>query len=106
MTYVSANEWRVFEVKVAVTGAAGFLGTNLINQLVERGHKVTAIDRVRSNHARTEGVEWVMGNVLDPESMMGALDGAEVIYHLVAVITLAQRDDKAWKRIMDNVDYP
>jgi dihydroflavonol-4-reductase len=86
----------VFEVKVAVTGAAGFLGTNLINQLVERGHKVTAIDRARSNHARTEGVEWVMGDVLDPESMMGALDGAEVIYHLVAVITLAQRDDKAW----------
>jgi nucleoside-diphosphate-sugar epimerase len=36
-------------MKVAVTGATGFLGTNLINQLVDRGHEITAIDRVRSD---------------------------------------------------------
>ena len=80
-------------MKVAVTGAAGFLGTNLIDRLVEHGHEVTAIDRVRPDHARADGVTWVLGDVLDSDSMTGALDGAEIVYHLVAMITLAQSDD-------------
>ncbi|MEV5647540.1 NAD-dependent epimerase/dehydratase family protein [Nocardia sp. NPDC052254] len=84
-------------MKVAVTGAAGFLGTNLLHQLVERGHEVTAIDRVRPTGATDPAVTWVNGDVLDPESMRSALAGAEVVYHLVAVITLAQRNDLAWR---------
>ncbi|GAB2695326.1 NAD-dependent epimerase/dehydratase family protein [Nocardia thraciensis] len=84
-------------MKVAVTGAAGFLGTNLLRQLVEQGHEVTAIDRVRPSGAAAAGVTWVTGDVLDPASMRAALEGAEMLYHLVAVITLAHRDDLAWR---------
>lgn len=84
-------------MKVAVTGAAGFLGTNLLHQLVERGHEVTAIDRVRPSGATDPSVTWVSGDVLDPASMRSALAGAEVVYHLVAVITLAHRNDLAWR---------
>ncbi|MGW4249834.1 NAD-dependent epimerase/dehydratase family protein, partial [Nocardia sp. NPDC004722] len=73
-------------MKVAVTGAAGFLGTNLLRLLTDRGHEVTAIDRVAG--ATQPGVTWVNGDVLDPASMRSALDGAEVVYHLVALITL------------------
>lgn len=83
-------------MKVAVTGAAGFVGTNLVNLLVERGHEVTAIDRVQSPHVTGYGVTWVKGDVLDPRSMEDALGGAEIVYHLVAMITLAQKDDLAW----------
>ncbi|WP_040825034.1 NAD-dependent epimerase/dehydratase family protein [Nocardia jiangxiensis] len=84
-------------MKVAVTGAAGFLGTNLLHQLVERGHDVTAIDRVRPAVASDPRVTWVSGDVLDPESMRDALEGAEVVYHLVAMITLEHRHDLAWR---------
>ncbi|WP_280366776.1 NAD-dependent epimerase/dehydratase family protein [Nocardia wallacei] len=84
-------------MKVAVTGAAGFLGTNLLHQLVDGGHQVTAIDRVRPAGAPEPGVTWVTGDVLDPESMRSALDGAEIVYHLVAVITLAHHNDLAWR---------
>ena len=83
-------------MKVAVTGAAGFVGNNLLNLLVAAGHEVTAIDRVRSRYAPEFGVTWVNADVLDVESMKRALDGAEVVYHLVAMITLAQKDDLAW----------
>ena len=82
-------------MKVAVTGAAGFLGTNLVNQLVEDGHDVTGVDRVRSEQA-PEQVKWVLGDVLDRDAMVRALDGAELVYHLIAMITLAQHDEKAW----------
>ncbi|MFI6866425.1 NAD-dependent epimerase/dehydratase family protein [Nocardia sp. NPDC050406] len=84
-------------MKVAVTGAAGFLGTNLLRLLTDRGHEVTAIDRVRPTGATEPGVTWVTGDVLDPASMRSALEGAEVVYHLVAVITLAQKNDLAWR---------
>lgn len=84
-------------MKVAVTGAAGFLGTNLLRLLTDRGHSVTAIDRVRPTGATEPGVTWVTGDVLDPASMRAALEGAEVVYHLVAVITLAQKNDLAWR---------
>jgi len=83
-------------MKIAVTGAAGFVGTNLLNQLVADGHEVTAIDRA-SRIAPTEGVTWRDADVLDPASMAQALDGAEVVYHLVAMITLKQEDPIAWR---------
>ncbi|MDR2279343.1 MAG: NAD(P)-dependent oxidoreductase, partial [Gordonia sp. (in: high G+C Gram-positive bacteria)] len=47
-------------MKVAVTGAAGFVGTNLVNQLVADGHDVVAIDRVSPAHAINHSqVTWL-----------------------------------------------
>lgn len=83
-------------MKVAVTGAAGYVGTNLVNLLVEQGNEVIAIDRTRSVHARKDAVTWVDGDVLDRASMEKALGGTEIVYHLVAMITLAQKDELAW----------
>ncbi len=83
-------------MKVAVTGAAGYLGSNLIPQLLERGHEVVAIDRAAPTIS-DPAVTWVSGDVLDPASMRTALAGAEVVYHLVALITLAEKNDLAWR---------
>ncbi|MBA0047971.1 NAD-dependent epimerase/dehydratase family protein [Mycobacterium sp. NPDC050853] len=85
-------------MKTAVTGAAGFIGTNLVNLLVENGHEVVAIDRaVPSSPETRPAVTWVSGNVLDLDSMTKALDGVEVVYHLVAVITLKHEDELCWR---------
>lgn len=82
-------------MKVAVTGAAGFIGANLVELLVSQGHEVTAIDRVRSDHWPDGAVTWVDADVLDKASMESALEGVEIVYHLVAMITLKQKDEKA-----------
>lgn len=85
-------------MKTAVTGAAGFIGANLVNLLVDNGHEVVAIDRVVPTAAETrKGVSWIEGNVLDLDSMTKALDGVEVVYHLVAVITLSHEDELCWR---------
>lgn len=85
-------------MKTAVTGAAGFIGTNLVNLLVENGHEVIAIDRVAPASPETrEAVTWVSGDVLDLDSMTKALEGVEVVYHLVAVITLKHEDELCWR---------
>ncbi|QIS04864.1 NAD-dependent epimerase/dehydratase family protein [Nocardia brasiliensis] len=84
-------------MKVAVTGAAGYLGTNLLRLLAARGHEITAVDRAVPPASPLPNVTWVSGDVLDPASMRAALEGAEIVYHLVAVITLAEKNDLAWK---------
>lgn len=84
-------------MKVAVTGAAGYLGTNLLPLLLERGHDVVAIDRVAPRSADHPNVTWISADILDPDSMRTALAGAEIVYHLVAVITLADKNDTAWR---------
>src|SRR5699024_6160697 len=43
------------------------------------------------------GVTWVDGDVLDPSSMEAALAGTEMVYHLVAMITLKHSDETAWR---------
>lgn len=83
---------------VAVTGAAGYVGANLLNDLLGQGHDVVAVDRVVPDDAvPADGLTWIEGDVLDPDQMRKALDGAEVVYHLVAMITLRQEDPVAWR---------
>lgn|SRR5690625_5109496 len=83
-------------MKVAVTGAAGYLGSNLTELLVEQGHEVVAIDRMNAEHW-PDSVTFVEGDVLDQAGMTAALEGVEVLYHLVAMITLKQQDSVAWR---------
>ena len=89
-------------MRVAVTGAAGFLGMNLVQLLAGEGHEVVAIDRVAppSSGAAAEshgGVSWVEADVLDESSMVRALGDVELVFHLVAVISLKQEDPLAWR---------
>ncbi|MCX6396373.1 MAG: NAD-dependent epimerase/dehydratase family protein [Propionibacteriales bacterium] len=87
-------------MKVAVTGAAGYLGLNVVNALVAEGHDVLAIDRVpwiSTGSTSSGSVTSQVVDVLDEKAMTRALDGVEVVHHLVAVISLRQEDPVAEK---------
>lgn len=86
-------------MRVAVTGAAGFVGTNLINQLIDDGHEVVAIDRVAppEDAPVSDRLTWLEGDIFDSAAMTTALDGVDRVYHLVAMITLKQEDPFAWR---------
>ncbi|NMO00290.1 NAD-dependent epimerase/dehydratase family protein [Gordonia sp. TBRC 11910] len=84
-------------MKVAVTGAAGFVGTNLVNQLVADGHDVVAIDRVEPRASRASSVTWLRADIFDADALTTAFDGVDTVYHLVAMITLKQQDELAWR---------
>jgi len=81
---------------VAITGASGYVGINLARVLLDAGHTVTALDRVRSP-VPDNRVHWRNVDVLDSQSVRSALAGAEVVYHLAAKITLKQDDPLAWQ---------
>lgn len=83
-------------MKVAVTGGAGYVGLNLVRHLLAQGDEVRAIDRVHSDKVSGPGLSWVDADVLDVDAMRRALEGVEIVYHLVAKITLAAHDEFAW----------
>ncbi|GAB4576275.1 MAG: NAD-dependent epimerase/dehydratase family protein [Anaerolineae bacterium] len=79
---------------VAVTGAAGFVGNNLVRALVAQGRRVRALilhDRERAILAGLP-VEIQRADVRDPDALIRAFDGVQVVYHLANVISL-QPDD-------------
>jgi nucleoside-diphosphate-sugar epimerase len=68
-----------------VTGAGGFLGLYIVEQLAEQGDRVRAL--VRSRHPRLDdlGVECVRGDIRDAELVTEACRGIDVIIHAAGV---------------------
>jgi UDP-glucose 4-epimerase len=69
-------------MKAVVTGAAGFLGRHVARHFRDSGWKVTAFDIVRLNEP---GVEFFEGDLTDPDSLMAAVAGSNVIVHIGAI---------------------
>lgn len=69
-------------MQILVTGGSGFIGSHVIDKLVEKGHSVRVFDRVKP--AR-EGVEWFNGDVLNEKDVLEACRDVEVIFHLAAI---------------------
>ena len=78
-------------MKIAITGVAGFVGSNLSERLILRGDRVRGIDDL--SHGTLENLEAVrnhrnfvldQGSILDPSALRATFEGAEVVVHLAA----------------------
>jgi len=75
-------------VRALVTGASGFIGRALTRVLVDAGDNVTCLVRESSNRAPLEalGVRFAVGDVTQPESLVDAAVGVDVVFHLAAML--------------------
>src|SRR5438067_6153868 len=78
--------------KVCVTGAAGFIGGHLAEELLERGHEVAGLDDFSSGKRQTAGLlsrnprfRMVEGSIADPAAVAKAVAGAKYVFHLAAI---------------------
>jgi UDP-glucose 4-epimerase len=74
--------------RVLVTGGAGFIGSNLVGALLERGDEVRVLDNFSTgNRANLTGLdaEIVEGELRSYERVHNAVKGVEVVYHLGAL---------------------
>lgn len=69
-------------MRVLVTGGSGFIGSHLVDKLVNHGHDVCVFDKFKPHR---EGVEWFKGDILNEKDVLEACKDIEVIYHLAAV---------------------
>ena len=77
---------------VLVTGGSGFLGANLVTELLGRGLRVRSFDRVPSPHAEHPRLESVVGDITDAQQVAHAVgegdDRVDTIFHTAALIEL------------------
>ncbi len=81
-----------------VTGGTGFLGGEIVSQLLAEGHKVTALCRRVSADLERAGAQVVVGDVLDRDSLTSAMRGIECVFHLAGLVS---RDSKDKRRMME-----
>ena len=72
-------------MKALVTGAGGFLGRYLVEQLVARGDSVRGFSRQAYPALDRLGVASVRGDIRDPAAVRAAVAGVDVVYHTAAV---------------------
>ncbi len=77
-----------------VTGASGFIGANLVHELIARGHRVKALVRKGSDTRALGEVncEFVQGDVLDRTALDEGLRGCDWCFHVAASYHLWLRD--------------
>lgn len=68
-----------------VTGAGGFLGRYIVEQLVARGDRVRALVRRKVPELEALGVECVQGDIANAAEVARACQGVEVVFHVAAV---------------------
>jgi dihydroflavonol-4-reductase len=84
---------------VVVTGAAGHVGANLVRALIGQGRSVRCLVHVNTRAIDGLDVELVRGDVSDADSLYRAFQGADVVYHLAARISLSMGDWSALEAV-------
>ena len=83
---------------VLVTGGAGFIGSHLVDALVQEGHHVRVLDNLEPQvHGTAKPdylngrAEYLWGDVRDRALVTRALQGIEVVFHEAAMVGVGRR---------------
>jgi dTDP-L-rhamnose 4-epimerase len=85
------------KLHILVTGGAGFIGSHLVDSLVENGHRVRILDSIvpqvhgdKLPEHLNKDAEFIRGDVCDANVVAGALDGIDAVYHEAAEVGVGQ----------------
>lgn len=78
-----------------VTGATGFVGSHVADELVRRGYTVRCLTRPTSSLQWLEGtpVERAVGSLTDPASLTKAVEGADIVVHVAGLTAARNREE-------------
>ncbi|AAL80526.1 UDP-glucose 4-epimerase [Pyrococcus furiosus DSM 3638] len=78
-------------MKVLVTGGAGFIGSHLVDALMERGYRVRVLDDLSAGSLKNieqwldnSRFEFIKGDMRDPNIVKEAVEDVDIVYHLAA----------------------
>eukprot|EP00656_Telonema_subtile_P028394 TRINITY_DN3081_c0_g1_i1.p1 TRINITY_DN3081_c0_g1~~TRINITY_DN3081_c0_g1_i1.p1 ORF type:complete len:400 (+),score=91.37 TRINITY_DN3081_c0_g1_i1:3-1202(+) len=97
--------WLGWRKSVLVTGGLGFIGSHLVEDLIEHGYKVTIYDDESNGHNHNTGASFVRGDVRVVNDLTMVLPGqADYVVHLAAAISVAESMRLPGKYYETNVD--
>jgi len=94
-------------MKILITGGAGFIGSFLVDKLVEEGHEVRIFDNLEQQVHQgkipeylNQQAEFVKGDVLDYNALKKVIEDSEIIFHQAAMVGVGQSQYQV-KRYVD-----
>lgn len=92
--------------KALVTGGAGFIGSNVVRFLLDKGWAVRVIDTLSSGYKVNLGglnVDFIEGDITDAQVTYGACEGVDVVFHLAACVGRQKSIDNPILDVSTNV---
>lgn len=81
-------------MRFLVTGGSGFLGINLIRDLLAKGHEVRSLDLIEFDYADSKDrVEAIVGDIRDEKTVDEAMRGIDIVVHTAAALPLYTPED-------------
>ena len=94
-------------MKTLILGGAGFIGSHLAEALLAQGHEVRIFDRphiqIPAEFKECHGIEWMHGDFLSVADIQAAVDGVELIFHLVSTTLPKNSNDDPGYDVGTNV---
>jgi len=86
---------------IFITGASGFIGTNLVKKLVKKGYKVTCFVRKTSDISNLTKLfaNIKYGDMANQDSISKALNKSEIVVHLAAITSEVSSDYRLSRKI-------
>ena len=83
--------------RALVTGGLGFVGSHIVDALVEHAIEITVLDDFSNGNAsnivdarRKTDVKVVRGSVTDPSAVKSAVEGVDLVFHEAAIVSIQQ----------------
>lgn len=97
--------------QILVTGGAGFIGSFLVEKLIERGYRVRVFDNLEPQvHPGgkppgylSKEAQFIIGDVRDYQQLQAAMEGVETIFHLAAMVGVGQSQYQVQRYVEANI---
>lgn len=89
-------------MKVVVFGGSGFLGSHLVESLINKGHKVTVFDKNRSSNLN-KTKNFIQGDILDIDAVNNAIKHNEIVYHMAGIADIDECNKNPLETIKNNI---
>lgn len=92
--------------KALVTGGAGFIGSHLVNSLLNKGIDVVVLDNLSMGRKENvpDGARLIVGDVLDYDALTSALnDGIDIVFHEAAIVSIRESAKNFYNDAMTNI---
>ncbi|WP_025915739.1 NAD-dependent epimerase/dehydratase family protein [Herminiimonas sp. CN] len=94
-------------MKIIIFGGGGFIGSTIADRLLKDGHELKIFERPRIAPYRTftssERVEWITGDLLSTHDVSDAIDGVDVVLHLVSTTLPKSSNDDPIYDVQSNL---